>query len=129
APYGFVPETLAKAKGFTARLVAGAVSGTPEELMKNIAQTTFNRRNLGLLAAIVVGGGAVLFAEGYAGHLSLGFAVFGAAMVVAAAYFAAFEVSTRRLVLLAVIAGAGGYLTQLVGATQGAFWSYGPPHH
>ena len=50
-------------------------------------------------------------------------------MIGAAGYFAAFEVTTRRLVLLAVIAGAGGYLTQVVGATRGGFWSYGPPHH
>jgi uncharacterized protein (DUF362 family) len=94
-----------------------------------IAQTTFNRANLVLLAAIVVAGGVVLAVEGYAGNVSLAFAVFGVAMVGAAGYFAAFEVTTRRLALLAVIAGAGGYLTQVIGATRGGFWSYGPPHH
>jgi hypothetical protein len=30
-PYGFTPETLAKAKGFAQRFIAGAASGAPEE--------------------------------------------------------------------------------------------------
>lgn len=97
--------------------------------MTRIAQTTFNRPNLALLAVVVVAGGVAVFAEGYGGHISLGFALFGAVMAVLAAYFAAFEISTRRFVLLAVIAGGGGYLTQVVGATLGGFWSYGPPRH
>jgi uncharacterized protein (DUF362 family) len=97
--------------------------------MTRIAQTTFNRPNLALLAIVLVAGGVVLFAEGYGGSISLAFAVFGAVMAVLAAYFAAFEISTRRLALLAVIAGVGGYLTQVVGATLGGFWSYGPPRH
>jgi uncharacterized protein (DUF362 family) len=96
--------------------------------MTRIAQTTFNRPNLALLALVVVAGGVVVFAEGYGGSLSLGFVLFGAVMAVLAAYFAAFEISTRRFALLAVIAGAGGYLTQVVG-TRGNFWAYGLPHH
>lgn len=97
--------------------------------MNHIAQTTFNRTNLVLLAAVMVAGGVVLFAEGYAGTISLSFALFAVVMTGAAGYFAAFEITTRRLAVLAVIAGAGGYLTQVVGATLGGLWSYGPPHH
>jgi len=96
---------------------------------KRIAQTTFNRPNLVLLSLIVVVGGIVLFAEGYAGSVSVTFALYGVVIAGAAGYFAAFEVTTRRLVFLAVIAGAGGYLTQVVGATLGGFWSYGAPRH
>jgi uncharacterized protein (DUF362 family) len=92
-----------------------------------IAQTTFNRANLAVLAAVVVVGGAVLYAEGYAGSISLPFAAFGAVMIAAAGYFAAFEISTRRLVLLVAIAAVGGYLTQSVG-TAGAYWTYAPRH-
>jgi len=95
----------------------------------NIAQTTFNRPNLGALAVIVAVGGLALFLEGYAGNISVVFALYGVAMVGAAGYFAAFEVTTRRLALLGLIAGAGGYLTQVMGATLGGFWTNGPPHH
>jgi uncharacterized protein (DUF362 family) len=89
--------------------------------------TTFDRANLTLLALILAAGGAALVAEGYAGRVSLAFALYGLVMAALAAYFAAFEVSTRRLIVLAVVAGAGGYLTQVMGATLGGFWSY--PHH
>jgi uncharacterized protein (DUF362 family) len=92
-------------------------------------QTTFDRANLLLLAVILAAGGGALFAEGYAGRVSLSFALYGLVMALLAAYFAAFEVSTRRLLVLAIIAGAGGYLTQVMGATLGGFWSYPPPHH
>ena len=92
--------------------------------MNHIAQTTFNRTNLVLLAAVMVAGGVVLFAEGYAGTISLPFALFAVVMTGAAGYFAAFEITTRRLAVLAVIAGAGGYLTQVVGATLGGLWSW-----
>jgi len=97
--------------------------------MTKIAQTTFNRANLALLAAIVTVGAAVLVAEGYGDRVSLGFAAFGTVMAALAGYVAAFELSTRRLALLAVIAGAGGYLTQVVGATWRGAWSYGAPRH
>jgi uncharacterized protein (DUF362 family) len=92
-------------------------------------QTTFDRKNLLILAAVVAVGGVLLVAEGYAGRISAPFAIYGLVMAALAAYFAAFEVSTRRLLWLAVIAGAGGYLTQVMGATLGGFWTYPPPHH
>lgn len=91
--------------------------------MAKLAQTTFNRPNLALLAAIVVTGGAVLWAEGHAGDVSFAFALFGAVLIGFAGYIAAFEITTRRLVLLVLIAGAGGYLTQVVGTALHA-WSY-----
>lgn len=97
--------------------------------MTRIAQTTFSRAGLALLGAVAAAGAAALIAEGYADRVSLPFALFGAVMLGAAGYFAAFEATPRRLALLAVIAGAGGYLTQVVGATHGGFWSYGPPRH
>lgn len=54
--------------------------------MNHIAQTTFNRANLALLAAVLVAGGAVLFAEGCAGTISLSFALFAVVMTAAAGY-------------------------------------------
>ncbi|HEY6002583.1 MAG TPA: DUF362 domain-containing protein [Anaeromyxobacter sp.] len=92
-----------------------------------IAQTTFNRANVVLLALVVAAGALALWLEGYLSRVGLGFALFGLVMGVLAGYFAAFEASTRRLVLLALVAGAGGYLTQWVGATLGDFWRYPPP--
>jgi uncharacterized protein (DUF362 family) len=97
--------------------------------MTRIVQTTFDRRNLALLAMVGIAGGGALFAEGYAGRVSVPFAIYGLVMIGAAGYFAAFEVTTRRLVALAAIAAAGGYLTQVMGATLGGFWSYPPPRH
>lgn len=91
------------------------------------AQTTFRRTNLVVLGAIALGGAAALWGEGYLDKITIGFALFGAAMLALAAYFAAFELGTRRLLWLAIIAGGGGYLTQVVGATRGGFWHYPPP--
>jgi uncharacterized protein (DUF362 family) len=97
--------------------------------MAKVVQTSFNRRNLLLLVLIVATGAGLLLAEGYLGRISALFVVYGAVMLSLAAYFAAFEISTRRFVVLAIVASAGGALTQVVGATLGGFWRYPPPHH
>lgn len=97
--------------------------------MASPGQRSIDGKNLLLLGLVAAAGGTLLVAEGYAGRVSAAFAVYGVVMVSLAAYFATFEVSTRRLIAMAVVAGVGGYLTQVVGATLGGFWSYPPPRH
>jgi uncharacterized protein (DUF362 family) len=95
--------------------------------MNHIVQTTFNRKNLVLFALILVVGCALLFP--YRDFLRAPFWVWAVVSVVAGAYFAAFEVGTRRLALLAALAGAGGYLTQVAGRTLGGMWGFEERQH
>lgn len=86
-----------------------------------------NWLNVLLVLSIGAAGALSLWCEGYVSRIDWPFALYVAAMCILAVWVAAVAISTRRFLRLIVIAGAGGYVTQYVGAALGAIWSYPPP--
>jgi hypothetical protein len=84
-------------------------------------------KNVLLLAALGALGAWVLVWEGYFGRIQLPFALFTVALVCYDFWVAGFEISFRRLLLLVLVAGGAGYVTQMVGVSHG-FWRYTGPH-
>jgi len=94
-----------------------------------VRQSSLNRTNLIVLGVVATAGGVAMWREGYLGRVNIPFALYGVVALGTAAWFAAFEASTKRFLLLALVAGAGGLATQLFGATVEGLWVYPPPHH
>ena len=97
--------------------------------MDPMKQTALNRLNVLLLIVIGAAGVGLLWREGYLPLVRWPFLLYGVAVFAAGFWFAAFELTTRRFLWLAVVAGGGGYLTQYVGATVEGAWTYPAPHH
>lgn len=96
----------------------------PHQLATRPKQTNFNPVNVLLLLA-VAGVGVVLMAlEGTIGLVHWQFIVFGVVVGLLGIWYAAFEISTKRLVALMVVAGLSGYCTQVVGSTVQGVWTY-----
>jgi hypothetical protein len=87
----------------------------------------FRVKNVLLLAALGALGAWVLVWEGYLERIQLPFALFTIVLVCYDAWVAGFEISFRRLLLLALVAGGAGYITQMVGVSHD-FWRYTGPH-
>ena len=87
-------------------------------------QSALNAANLAALAVVAAAGGVALWAAGYLGRVDLPFALYGVVALGTAAWFAAFEASTKRFLLLALVAGAGGLATQWIGSTREGLWTY-----
>jgi hypothetical protein len=90
--------------------------------VNDMAQTGCNRKNLLVFAVILVVSAGLLLP--YVGYLHARFWVWAGVSSLAGAYFAAFELGTRRLALLAAIAAAMGYLAQTAGRSLGGVWSF-----
>lgn len=95
--------------------------------MKASTQTTLNGRNLLLLSAVLLWGGVLLFLYRHLLHASL--VLWALVSVLAGAYVAAFEASTRRLALLVAIAAAAGYLAHAGGRHLGGMWAFVERQH
>jgi len=91
--------------------------------------SSVSRVNLIVLGAVAALGGVALWGEGYLGRVDVLFGVWGAVALGAAAWFVALHASTRRFLLLALVAGTGGLATQYFGATVESLWTYPPPDH
>lgn len=85
--------------------------------------------NLIVLGVAGAASGVALWREGYLGRVDLWFASYGVVTVLAAAGFAGYHASTRRILLLALVCATGGLATQYFGATLEGLWSYPPPRH
>ena len=92
-------------------------------------QSHFNSGNAITLTGIGAAGVLALWMEGYLPAVNLSFAALGLVVFALGFWYAAFEISSRRFLLLAGISAAGGYVTQYVGADLGAMWQYSPPNH
>jgi len=92
-------------------------------------RTNFDSLNVSLLLVVGAAGTWLLVAEGYASLVRLPFLVYVIVVALGALWFAAFEVSRKRLVAIFVVAGSSGYLTQYVGATLDDVWEYAGVHH
>ncbi|MCI0723265.1 MAG: DUF362 domain-containing protein [Acidobacteria bacterium] len=79
--------------------------------------------NVILLLAAAVTCAVLLHVEGYWPRLRWFFIVYAVALVLWNGWVAAFAISKFRIVSLAVTAALAGYLTQVVGVSNG-FWSY-----
>jgi uncharacterized protein (DUF362 family) len=89
--------------------------------------TEFNRINVLVLALIAAGTVLELYRAGYLPLVTWPFAIYGGVVFGLAVWFAAFELTTRRFLWLALVAGATGYLTQVVGSTEQGAWHYAFP--
>jgi uncharacterized protein (DUF362 family) len=95
--------------------------------MPRTPQTTVNVGNLILLAAVGSWGGVLLLFHGHLIHPPL--AVWALASLLAGAYVAGFEASTRRLAWLVAISAAAGYLAFVGGGFLGGMWAFVERHH
>ncbi len=99
----------------------------PHELATKPKQTNFKPFNLLLLLAVAAVGVVLMVMEGIKlPHWP--FIVFSLAVSVLAIWYAAFEISTKRLLCLMAVAGLSGFATQVVGSTVQGVWVYPGPH-
>ena len=100
----------------------------PHELATKPKQTNFNLVNLLLLLAVAAAGVVLMIVEGYIKFLHWPFIVFSVVVSILGIWYAAFEISTKRLVALMAVAGLSGFVTQVVGSTVQGVWVYPGPY-
>lgn len=89
-----------------------------------VKQTKADLVNVALLGAVALAGVGLLWREGYLALLRWHFMAYVAVVTLLGLWFGAFEVSRRRQLWLAVVAGVFGYVTQVVGSDLSGVWQY-----
>ena len=91
-------------------------------------QTNFNLLNVLLLLAVAASGVVLMIIERYVQFLHWPFILFSVVISALGIWYAAFEISTKRLLCLMAVAGLSGFVTQVVGSTVQGVWEYPGPY-
>lgn len=103
------------------RPVEGPVTKLP---VGQVRQSKADLVNVALLGAIAAAGVWLLWREGYLALLRWHFMAYVAVVTLLGLWFGAFELSRRRQLWLALVAGGFGYVTQVVGSDLSGVWQY-----
>ena len=102
---------------------------TPQHTLPQYRHTHLSVANACSVLGVALAGAALVWFEGYVPFLRWPFVVYTGLVLASVAWVAFFDITTKRLLGLIVVAGLFGLATQWVGASSNRFWEYARPSY